>query len=78
MIWGMIDACTLLIVRIGNMQCLIREKCFMSVRKLPFTVIVLLTPVLAMAPSAFAGKKTPGTSIEAIGDNKLLKAGNAL
>ena len=54
---------------------------FMSVRKAAFAVVVGLTPVLATAPSAFAGKKidlkTPGASIEAIGGNKLLKAGDA-
>ena len=53
----------------------------MSVRKIAFAVVVGIAPMVALAPSAIAGQKidlkTPGASIEAIGGNKLLKAGDA-
>lgn len=53
----------------------------MSVRQIAFATILGLLPMVATAPAALSGNKidlrTPGASIEAIGGNKLLKAGDA-
>ena len=53
----------------------------MSVRKMAMVAMLGFAPVLVMAPPAIGGNKidiqTPGASVDVLGGNKLIKAGDA-
>jgi hypothetical protein len=77
----MFDACALFILPAGDSQLLIVERCFMSVHNFALAMVVGFGVTAALVPPAISGQKTdlktPGAGIEALGGNKLLKAGDA-
>jgi hypothetical protein len=77
----MIDAFGLFAPAVKSKQRLIMRRCFMSGRKLALALMVGFGATAALTPAAMSGQKvdlkTPGATIDVLGGNKLIKAGDA-